>query len=93
MLTKTRWWLLEKHNTIWDKVSDDIKKEFDSKFVCNKNYFNTKIKYYDNEVTDFYDKKDPKLDYNHTCLAAIFLDFALKKDDNHYPQLFLKECK
>ena len=30
--------LLEKYNTIWDKVSADIKKEFDNKRVYNKNY-------------------------------------------------------
>ena len=34
--------LLEKYNTIWDKVSADIKKEFDSEPVYNKNYFKTK---------------------------------------------------
>ena len=34
--------LLEKYNTIWDKVSADIKKEFDSESVYNKNYFKTK---------------------------------------------------
>ena len=28
--------LLEKYNTIWDKVSTDIKKEFDSGRVYNK---------------------------------------------------------
>ena len=27
-----------------------------------------------------------------TCLAVISLDSALKKDDNYYPQVFLKEC-
>ena len=26
-------------------------------------------------------------------LAVIGLDSALKKDDNYYPQVFLKECK
>ena len=36
--------LLEKFNTIWDKVSTGIKKEFDSKPVCNKNCLKTKIK-------------------------------------------------
>ena len=30
--------LLEKYNTIWEKVSSDIKKEFDSEPVCN-NFF------------------------------------------------------
>ena len=36
--------------------------------------------------------KHPKLDSNHT-LAVISLDSALKKDENYYPQVFLKECK
>ena len=49
--------LLEKYNTIWDKVSADIKKEFDSKFVYNKNCLKSKIKFHGNEVTYFYDKK------------------------------------
>ena len=29
----------------------------------------------------------------HTCLAVISLDYALKKDENYYSQVFLKECK
>ena len=49
--------LLEKYNIIWDKVSADIKKEFDSEPVYNKNYLKTKIKSHGDEVTDFYDKK------------------------------------
>ena len=85
--------LLEKYNTIWYKVSADIKKEFDSKSVYNKNYLKTKIKSHDDEVTHFYNKKIPKLDSNHTCLVVITLDCALKKNDNYYSQVFLKECK
>ena len=85
--------LLVKYNTIWYKVSADTKKEFDREAVYNKNYLKTKIKYHGDEVTDSYDKKIPKLDSNHTCLAVISLDYALKKDDNYYPQMLLKECK
>ena len=48
--------LLEKYNTIWDKVSADIKKEFNSEPAHNKNFLKTKIKSHYNEVTDFYDK-------------------------------------
>ena len=47
--------LLEKYNSIWDKVSADIKKEFDSESVYNKIFWKTKIKSNGNEVTDFYD--------------------------------------
>ena len=47
--------LLEKYSTIWDKVSADIKKAFDSKPVYNKKILKTKIKSHGDEVTDFYD--------------------------------------
>ena len=38
-------------------------------------------------------KKTRKLDSNHTCLAVISMGSALKKEDNYYPQVFLKDCK
>ena len=85
--------LLQKYNTIWDEVSPGIKKEFDSEPVSNENFLKTKIKSHGDEVTDFYNKKIPKVDSNHTCLAVISLDSVLKKDNNYYPQVFLKECK
>ena len=53
----------------------------------------TKIKSHGDEVTDIYDKKIPKLESNHTCLAVISLDSSLKKDDNCYLEVLLKECK
>ena len=49
--------LSEKYNTIQDKVNVDIKKEFDTEPVYNKNYLKTKLKSHGDEVTDFYDKK------------------------------------
>ena len=60
---KTKWMyfliedddLVEKYNTIWDKVSADIKNEFDSGPVNNKEFLKTKIKYHGDEVTDFDD--------------------------------------
>ena len=59
--------LLEKYNTIWDKVSADIKKEFDSEPAYNKNFLEIKIKYYGDEATDFHHKIIPKVDSNHIC--------------------------
>ena len=47
-----------------DKVSADIKKEFDTKPVYNKNFLNTKIKSLGDEVTEFLDKEVPKFDSN-----------------------------
>ena len=48
--------LLEKNNTILDKVIVDIRKEFDSEPVYNKSYLKTKIKSHDDETKAFYDK-------------------------------------
>ena len=88
-----RWQLTGKCNTIWDKVSADIKKVFDSESVYNKEFLKTKIKSYGGEVTDFYDKEIPKMDSNNTSLAVISLDSALKKSENYILRVFLKECK
>ena len=49
--------LLKKYNTIWGKVGADIKKEFDSEHVYHKNFLKTKIKYHDDDITDFYEIK------------------------------------
>ena len=68
------------------------KKNLIASLPITKNFF-LKKKCHGNEVTDFYDKKIPNVDLNHTCLAVISLDSALKEDDNYYPQVFLKECK
>ena len=35
----------------------------------------------------------PKTGFNHTCLAVISLNSALKKYRNYYLQVFLKEYK
>ena len=83
---------LKKCNTVLDKVSTVIKKEFESEPVYNKKKLKTKTKSYGNEVTDFYNKEIPKVDYNHTCLAVINLDFVLKKDEKYYLQVFLIGC-
>ena len=39
-------YLLQEYNTIWDKVSPDIKKEFDSELVYHKNLQVTNFKSY-----------------------------------------------
>ena len=72
--------LLKKCNTIWDKGSADIKKEFDSNPIYNKKFLKTKIKSHGDEVADFYDS-----DSNHTVIS---LNSALKTNENYYPQVF-----
>ena len=47
--------LAKRYTTIWDKVSADIKKDFDGVPVYNKKVSKAKAKSYGDEVTDFYD--------------------------------------
>ena len=49
-----------------------------------------KINFTDIKVLFF---KIPKPGSNYICLAVVTSDSALKKDENYYPQVFLKECK
>ena len=63
-------YLLRKYITIWDKVSADIKKEFDNEPVYNKKTLKTKIKFYGNKVTDFYNKDILKVDSNHMLFSS-----------------------
>ena len=74
-----RWSFIKKYN-IWDKISIDIKKEFGSKPVYNKilRWWSCRFEM-------------PKAGSNHTCLAVITIDSALKKDENCYLEVFLKE--
>ena len=78
--------LLKKYNTNWDKVSTDIKKEFDRKSVCNKEFLKTKSR--GDEVTDFYNKEIPKVDSNHTCLALINLDSDRNQENFTIKEIF-----
>ena len=82
--------LFEKYNTIWDEVSADMKKKFDSELVYDKKFLKTKIKFHCDKVADFYDKESPKADSNHTCLSVISPEYALRKVEIYYLQSIFK---
>ena len=50
--------LLKKDNTIWNKVSVNIKNEVGSNPVYNKSFLKTKIKSHEDKVTKF--QRNPK---------------------------------
>ena len=51
--------LLERYNSIWNRVSNSIKKEkeLNCEPIYNKSFLKTKINSYDDEAKDFYNKK------------------------------------
>ena len=67
--------LLEKYNKIWDKLSNSIKKGFDSEPVYNKKYLKTKTKFYEGKInTNFHDDRVPKEGSHCICLFVILID-------------------
>ena len=69
--------LLKKYNDTWNKVSNIMKKEFDSEPIYTKTFSRIKIKICDDNAKDFHDKETPKVVSNHTCLEGILICFVL----------------
>ena len=74
--------LLNKHHTIWDKISTNIQNKLDGEPVYNNFFWKTQKKSYGDEATDFCNKEIPKVGFNQACLAVITIDSALNKDKN-----------
>ena len=64
--------LLEKYNKIWDKVSNSIKKVFDSEPVSNNNYLKAKVKSHESTIA---------FDYQ----SVILIDSAFKIGETYHP--------
>ena len=82
---------LEKHNKIWDKVSNTTKKEFESSRVYNEKYLKTKIKFYDGKInTNSHGDKVPKGRFQRVSLSVISIDSIFGTGKNYHPQVFLE---
>ena len=76
--------LLEKYNKIWDKISNSIRKGFDSKPVYNEKYL---------KFSSFHGVKMPKEGFQYICVSAILIDSVFRTGKNYNPQVLLEECK
>ena len=56
--------LLEKYNSIWNKVNNRIKEKLDCEPIYNNIFFKIKIRSYGDEATDLHDKETPKEGYD-----------------------------
>ena len=83
--------LLEKYNNIWEKVKNDIKKEFDSEPVYNKKYLKAKIKSYNGkDNTSFNNNKISKEGSQFISSSVILIDSVFRTGKNYYARVFLK---
>ena len=85
---------LKKYKTIWNKISNLLKKGFDSKQVYNGKKIKNKTNIYNNKInTNFPDNK--VLGDNECCtyLSVTLLHSVVKINKDYYPQIFLEKCK
>ena len=86
--------ILEKYNEIWEKLKDSLKKEFDSKPVCNEKYLKAKTKSSNGKInTNFHGNEIPKEDSQYVGLSVVLIDPLFRVRKNYHPQMFLEECK
>ena len=86
-------WKINDDDDIWNKVSSSITKELDCESIYNKKFLKTKIKSHSDEATNFHTRQLLEADPNYIYWLVISIDSVLKKDENYYPQVFLKDCK
>ena len=76
----------EKYNKICNKVSNSIKKRFDSKLVYNNKYLKTKVKSYEGKInTIFHDYGMTEDDFHYIFLSVILIDSVFEIGKNYYP--------
>ena len=80
-----------KNDDICNKVNNSIKKEVDCKPIYNIKFLKTKIRSYVDKTTDFCSRKKPETGSNYIHWSVLVINSVLKKDENYYPQVFLKE--
>ena len=81
--------LLEKYSEIWDKVSNFIRKGFDSEPVYNEDYLRPKIKSYEGKIsTKFLGDKIAKEGSQCIWLSIILINSVFRTGKNYCSQVF-----
>ena len=84
--------LLEKYSEIWEKVKNDIKKEFDSKLLYNEKYPKAKIESNNWKIsTNFHKNKISKEVSQFIFLSVILINSVFRTGNNYYPQVFFRK--
>ena len=63
--------LLNKYNTIWDKISNVAKIELNDEPACNKDFLKAKTKFYGDEATDSHNKKVSRVDSSYALYLRL----------------------
>ena len=77
--------MLEKYNEIWDKVSNSMKKVFDSEPVYNEKNLKTQITPHEGKInTHFHGNKIPKEVFELIYLLVTSTNYVFTTGKNYY---------
>ena len=86
--------VLDKYNTIWDKIKEKLSIRFHSMPVCDKTHIKAKVREFDGKIkANFLGDEVPKENMHYTCIACITIDSVMRINKKNYPQVYLEECK
>ena len=86
--------VLDKYNTIWDKIKEKWSNEFHSMPVYDKTYIEANVREFDGKIkTNFLGDRVRKENIHYACIAGITIDFVMRIDKKNYLRVDLEECK
>ena len=76
------------------KTKNSIKKKFDNEPIYNEKYLKAKRKSFNGKINkNFQNNKITKEISQCICFSVILINSVFRAGKNHYPKVFLEECK
>ena len=86
--------VLDKYNTISDKIKETLNIKFHSMPVYDEKYIKAKVREFNSVIkTNFLGDEIPKENVHYACIACIAIDSVVRMEKRSYPQVYLEECK
>ena len=83
-----------KMEEIWSKIKKSLNTRFHTQPIYDDKYIKTKVKTFSSMInTPFSGNEIPRESNHYICIAAIYIDSALKVGKNNYLEVYLEQCK
>ena len=83
--------VLDKYNTISDKIKKTLNIKFHSMPVYDEKYIKAKVREFNGVIkTNFLGDEIPKESMHYICIACITIDSVMRMEKKNYSQVYLK---
>ena len=78
--------ILDKYNTIWDKIKEKLSIQFHNKLVYDQKYIEAKVRKFDDKIKVNFlgNRLIPKENMHYNCIACITIDSVMKISKKNY---------